>query len=121
MEAGPQGQEQLVDDCMNTFKMEAMDRSLSKVKLTYLTSEILDEAEKSLCRLEQKRYYSHEITRLQAGSYVAKSSNLHMLDPVLVDGLLRIGGRLDRADISYDSKHQVILPAESHISKLIID
>ena len=37
------------------------------------------------------------------------------------DGLLRVGGRLTRAHISSDAKHQIIIPKDSHVSNLIID
>ena len=37
------------------------------------------------------------------------------------DGLLPVGGRLTRAHISSDAKHQIIIPKDSHVSNLIID
>lgn len=36
-------------------------------------------------------------------AHVKKTSGLWSLDPVLVDGLLRVGGRLDLALASFDS------------------
>jgi hypothetical protein len=38
----------------------------------------------------------------------------------LIEGLLCVGGRLDQAPISDKAKHQVILPKNTHIPKLII-
>ena len=49
-----------------------------------------------------------------------KKSAPRSLDPILVDGLLRVGGRLGLAPISFDSKHQIILPKSDHVSTLII-
>ncbi len=41
-------------------------------------------------------------------------------DPILVDGLLRVGGRLNKAPIKPDAKNPVILPKQSAIVELII-
>jgi len=50
-----------------------------------------------------------------------KTSSLYRLDPFLDShGILRLGGRIKRADVPYDLKHPVILPKKSHITELII-
>jgi hypothetical protein len=36
------------------------------------------------------------------------------------DGLMRVGGRLKRAQRAYESKHPIILPKGHQISRLII-
>lgn len=36
------------------------------------------------------------------------------------DGLLRVGGRIGNADISYDKRHQIILPSNNHVTKSLI-
>ena len=36
------------------------------------------------------------------------------------EGILRVGGRLENAAISYDAKHQIILPYRHHLTNLII-
>ena len=49
------------------------------------------------------------------------ATSLCKLNPVLDgEGILRVGGRLENATISYDSKHQIILPYRHHITNLII-
>ena len=47
-------------------------------------------------------------------------SPLLKLNPVIVNGLLRVGGRLDRASVSFDLKHPIILPHTSHLTNLIV-
>ena len=42
------------------------------------------------------------------------------LTPFIQDGILRVGGRLRKAPLTYDQKHPILLPASSHISKLIM-
>lgn len=38
----------------------------------------------------------------------------------MVDGLIRVGGRIGLAHVAYESKHQVILSPKHHISTLIV-
>ena len=52
---------------------------------------------------------------------VKKSSGLGNLRPVLVNGELRVGGRLQKAVVlSWDEKHPMILPKRHHVSQLIV-
>ncbi|VDI06964.1 Hypothetical predicted protein [Mytilus galloprovincialis] len=50
-----------------------------------------------------------------------KKSSLYKLDPFLdQDGIIRVGGRIRRADLSIDLKHPIILPRHSHVTELIM-
>ena len=52
---------------------------------------------------------------------VSYSSRLRKLNPVAVDGIIRVGGRLGNTDaVSYASKHPIILPNKHHVTDLII-
>ncbi|XP_067017894.1 uncharacterized protein [Acropora muricata] len=63
----------------------------------------------------------YEKTPSQKGkNKVTKASSLYRLDPFVDGGLLRVGGRLNHADIPEESKHPVILPRKSHVTTLII-
>ena len=42
------------------------------------------------------------------------------LNPLTEDGLMKVGGRLDRAPISYGMRHSIILPRTHHVTDLII-
>jgi len=59
-------------------------------------------------------------TRSRAPTMVSKSSSLFSLDPRLVHGVLRVGGRLTRAHLLDSVKHPVILPKKAHVTTLII-
>ena len=48
-----------------------------------------------------------------------KTSSICKLDPQLNDQLLHIGGRLRKAPIQEESKHQIIIPKESPVAKLV--
>ena len=50
-----------------------------------------------------------------------KTSSLYRLDPFLDgDGVLRVGGRIRNAPVSYEIKHPVILPSKGHITALLV-
>ena len=42
------------------------------------------------------------------------------LNPVLQEGVMRVGGRLNRTAMPDDSKQQAILPKDSHFTKLVL-
>uniref|UniRef100_A0ABD2W5D2 Integrase catalytic domain-containing protein n=1 Tax=Trichogramma kaykai TaxID=54128 RepID=A0ABD2W5D2_9HYME len=73
----------------------------------------LSQATLQACRMTQSALLAEEIRSV--------SLSLRNLCPVFVDGLLRVGGRLDNAHISDDCKHQVILPAKCRLVELLID
>jgi len=53
-------------------------------------------------------------------SSVLKKSKLYWLDPLLNDGILRVGGRLHKLAMPKETKHQVNLPKYAHISTLLL-
>jgi len=99
-----------------------------------ISVEELDKAERVILRHVQKESFKEEIAILQATSsrvgkgevartrkgQVRKSSRISNLDPRLMDGLLRIGGRLENAPLQLDAKHPIILPTSHQVVRLII-
>ena len=68
----------------------------------------------------QREAYSSEITAPTQGKPLHRGSSLTKLDPFLDnDSLLRIIGRLEHADLSFEAKHPIIIPS-SHIAKLLV-
>ena len=52
---------------------------------------------------------------------IPKSSAVHKLCPVLLDGVMRVGGRIDKAAVlPYDARHPIILPKGSPLSMLLL-
>jgi hypothetical protein len=91
------------------------DRKFSELSFTEL-----DEAKSSLFRFVQKENFSEEMKNLKAGLPVRKGSALYKLSPFIdTEGLLRVRGRLDLADLSDEEKHPIIIP-KSHLAKVII-
>jgi hypothetical protein len=97
--------EQIAEDNMKKYKVAAMSSAQQRVRDTQLTTDLLNEAEQVLCMREQQHHFKDELNRIECRKVVSKNSKLYRLDPIIKDGLLRVGGRLDRAVIPYDSKH----------------
>ncbi|KAL4230450.1 hypothetical protein ACF0H5_010832 [Mactra antiquata] len=77
-------------------------------------------AEMTLISLVQHCAFTDLFKVLRTSSKLPKTNSLYCLDPILLDGILRVGGRLRKADLPCSFKHPVILPRDSHFSKLII-
>lgn len=80
--------------------------------------------------LIQHESYSKEIGELQAqvaehetdkSQLVFKDSKIRCLNPIVdSQGLLRVNGRISNAEVSYDQRYPLLLPAKHHVTKLII-
>ncbi|XP_062716636.1 uncharacterized protein LOC115260563 [Aedes albopictus] len=69
----------------------------------------------------QQQHFPSELSRLQRGLTVERSSPLHQLNPFLDEnGVVRVGGRLQQSDLSYDNKHPILLPCHSILTSLIL-
>lgn len=81
----------------------------------------LDEALKSCILMVQHSTYRTEIKSLQENLPIPKKSPILSLHPFIdSSNLLRVGGRLQNADIAYDQKHQFILPPNHHFTILLV-
>lgn len=87
----------------------------------WLTAKELDEALTVCIKQCQRQYFSTEIEDLVKMGKVQKKSVLTSLNPFVDhEGLLRVGGRLERATITENLKHPIIVPAKSHFTDLLI-
>ena len=79
-----------------------------------LTSVDLDSAEIAIVKYLQRRYFPENLKEASVG--------VQKLDPFRdSDGIIRVGGRLSRAAIPADTKHPILLPKESPVSRLYIE
>ena len=70
----------------------------------------LSEAKRYWIGLIQDAHFSKEISGLRAGRELSNDSSLIHLHPFIdLDSQLRVGGRENRANIAYSSKHPIIL------------
>ena len=79
----------------------------------------LSDSKVEVFRNVQRMAFSAEIKSIEKSEVLQRGSSLKKLDPFMgEDGLLRVQGRIQLSDLSYEEKHPVILPA-GHVSKLI--
>ncbi|KAK2920579.1 hypothetical protein Q8A73_000064 [Channa argus] len=91
-----------------------------KTRKKNLTVDELKEAEVDIIRHCQRKSFPDEISSLLKGEAVKRSSHIHRLNPVLQDGILRVGGRLSKAAMPEESKHPAILAKNHRVSQLIL-
>lgn len=77
-------------------------------------------AEEAIIRFTQRQRFPEILTLTRTPPTVKNGSSTFKLDPVLVDGVLRVGGRLCKATMPEEAKHPVILSKDLHISTLIL-
>ncbi|XP_043284935.1 uncharacterized protein [Venturia canescens] len=85
-----------------------------------LTIEELDRAEQRVIHFIQQSCFQDEMDRLSNGGRI-KDTKLGSLDPVIdTNGLLRVGGRINQANIQGDQKNPILLPSRHHVTDLLI-
>ena len=86
-----------------------------------LSAEELRRAEMKILADCQARCFSAEITKLRCDSQVKTDGKLQQMSPFLDDeGLMRVGGRVDKAPVDYSTRHPVILPSKDDVTRLIV-
>lgn len=101
-------------------EMRGFKESQFQANIKKLTMENLAEAEEAIVCYCQAKAFSEEITALSKGHGVKRSSSLFKLNPVLEQGILRVGGRLRKAALSEESRRPAILSKDLHVTKLIL-
>lgn len=82
----------------------------------------LDAAHRVWIEQTQLFYYSEEIRIIKSKNALKSSVNMAKLCPQLDNfNLLRVGGRLQGAELSLDQKHPYIIPANGHFTWLVIE
>lgn len=94
--------------------------SRQKCLTDIVTVQERENAAKIMISLVQKQSFSKEIKTLEMGHSLPNSSPLFRLDPILSEGILRVGGRLKHASLSEEFRHPIILPHKGHITQLIL-
>ncbi|XP_015187776.1 PREDICTED: uncharacterized protein LOC107072395 [Polistes dominula] len=83
------------------------------------TAEIT-ETERRVLKIVQDEQFHAERERLKTAGGV-KSTRLAALNPILnEEGLIRVGGRLRNANLSFHEKCPILLPSHHHVTDLII-
>ncbi|UYV78043.1 hypothetical protein LAZ67_15003299 [Cordylochernes scorpioides] len=86
-----------------------------------LTTAEMNRAIMMIVKLVQCSEFLHEIQSLNDHIQLPNKNRILDLGPFLDnEGLLRVGGRLQRSNLSSNQKHPMILPKKHHITRLII-
>ena len=92
----------------------------------YLSVEEFRASTLAIVKLVQIKYFHKELNSLKNNDrfFVSGAKNIHSplrkLCPIQVNGILRVGGRLQNSSLSDSAKHPIILPSNHHVTKLII-
>jgi hypothetical protein len=87
----------------------------------FLTSVEIQTATNRLVAVTQQQHFAKEINQCLKTKVLSPSSKLCGLRPFVDENnILRVGGRLEAADIPYGSKHPAILPRHDHFTELVI-
>ena len=82
---------------------------------------LLQKGETAAIELYQRRAFQKQISTPENGKTISGQISIFKLDPFLDnDGVLRVGGRTNKANLDYRMKHPVLLPKEGHITHTII-
>lgn len=73
-----------------------------------------------MIKLVQQTSFTQDIKILTQNGELPPNSILKSLHPFIdANGILRVGGRLTNAMISYDMKHQLLLPYDHHFTRTL--
>ena len=88
----------------------------------YLTVMELCNAREVLLLLSQKFTYGSERKLLNKAKHLPDTHSLASLSPYLDSrGIMRVGGRLQKAGLGYNSTHPILLSIKSHTTQLIVE
>ncbi|KAL7723254.1 hypothetical protein ACLKA6_018421 [Drosophila palustris] len=87
---------------------------------TTLCTKELDRSRNLTLRTIQQAEFPADLKMLQRYNTVDRKRSISSLSPVLgSDGLMRVGCRLEQAPLPYNAKHQILLPYNDPIVKLL--
>ena len=103
------------------FKAYLQDRK-SRGAVTIVDKRLtaLEQSTIAIVKLLQREAYGQEIKALEKREKIKSSSVIARLNPVLINGVLRVGGRIPEAPIAFSTKFPMIIPPKHHVTKLLI-
>lgn len=113
--------------CWNRMKrivakvIQAVDRMRRKERVNTLSIKQLNRAEVIVIKAVQEVEFDSEISLLKTSGAVSSKSNVASLNPFLdINGLIRVGGRLQHSELEFEVKHPVLLPKKNKLTNAII-
>jgi hypothetical protein len=94
---------------------------MGNLKKGALTVEELVRSERHWISVSQEDSFTTQISTLKKKQALPRKDHLLALNPFIDShGILRVGGRGSHSEMSYNSRHPVILPGKHPITKLIV-
>ena len=95
---------------------------LTLFKSNKTVNELIDESEQTIWKLVQRESYPKELNELKAGKQLSSNSKIVSLSPFIDSkGVMRAKGRLRKADLSFETKHPIILPSKHRAVELYLN
>ena len=85
-----------------------------------LKVEELESAKRKVLMVVQNEVCGRLLSEFNDSSNVNSQNDLKRLSPIMLDGLLCVGGRLNYSDYPNDFKHPVILPSRHFVTEMIV-
>ena len=105
---------------MEILKSMAASKSTCMPDSAAISVTLMKLSEMYIIKYVQGKYFRKEIEDLQRSGKVSHQSSIYRLDPIIRDGILRVGGRLNRSPLNSDAVHPILLPKKEHVTTLII-
>ncbi|XP_057700851.1 uncharacterized protein LOC130921225 [Corythoichthys intestinalis] len=87
----------------------------------HLTEKSLQLAKTTIIRTVQREVFAEDIGCIEKGTALKNSSPLSKLNPFVdTQGLLKVGGRLKKAQLSAEETNPILVPGKHHLAQLII-
>ncbi len=93
----------------------------TKQTVKTLAVEDMQRAEQAIIKYVQRNVFAKEIKELKTSAGVGKASSIYFLEPMVdEDGILRVGGRLNKAGIEETARHPMIVPRDNYVTLLLV-
>ncbi|XP_043470231.1 uncharacterized protein LOC122503668 [Leptopilina heterotoma] len=99
----------------NSKKSNKVERDVGQ-----LTIAELNKAKHTILKMTQAQTFPDELISLKRNGTVDSKSSLFKLNPFLDQDLIKVGGRLEHANIPDTQKHPTVLPKHHNVTRIII-
>ena len=115
----------MVFQAIRRFKAKVRTRRQNELLETSINDIFASDEKRArnyLINLFQNKLFSGTISALLKGDNLEKGDKIMPFTPFLDDvGLLRVGGRLNKAPLTYSKKHPLVLHSRSKIARLLTE
>ena len=123
--------DRLINCCSNLYKLKHLTAWILKYKfflqnhssfdcnlkiLKQITVEDLQNAEIELIKYTQRQHFPYLFTKM---SSYRRPLFMQKFNPIFLDGVAQVSGRLTQLDIDVNMKHPIIMPQCSHLTELV--